>query len=121
MVQAVPAGRSEGSTRTCIGCRGRGERSHLLRVVLAEASGVPVLVLDESRSMPGRGAWLHARVECVDQAVRRKAFGRALRVGVALDASDVRAEVARRASLQEQHDSGAVTEAASSLENRKRV
>ena len=30
----------------------------------------------------GRGAWLHARAECVTAAVQKRAFGRAFRGGV---------------------------------------
>ena len=44
------------------------------------------LIVDEKASRPGRGAWLHRRPECLDLAITRKAFTRALRVGVA-DAS----------------------------------
>ncbi len=33
-----------------------------------------------SRTAPGRGAWLCSdRVECLDVAIKRKAFGRALK------------------------------------------
>jgi predicted RNA-binding protein YlxR (DUF448 family) len=35
-----------------------------------------------SRHGSGRGAWLCPRPECFDQAVRRRAFGRALRVEI---------------------------------------
>jgi predicted RNA-binding protein YlxR (DUF448 family) len=31
-------------------------------------------------SLPGRGAHLHPRVRCLEQAKRRRAFGRALRL-----------------------------------------
>ena len=66
--------------RTCIGCRGADSRSALLRVVLGPgADGIPVVVPDPERRRPGRGAWLHPVVSCLDQAVRRRAFGRALR------------------------------------------
>ena len=44
------------------------------------------LIVDETASRAGRGAWLHRRPECLDLAIARKAFPRALRVGVA-DAS----------------------------------
>lgn len=67
--------------RTCVGCRSRASRSSLLRVV---ARGQRVVV-DETATMPGRGAWLHPTTECVELAVRRKAFGRALRVPPPLD------------------------------------
>jgi predicted RNA-binding protein YlxR (DUF448 family) len=39
--------------------------------------------------MPGRGAWLHPTSECFELAVRRKAFGRALRLQAAVDVSAV--------------------------------
>ena len=66
--------------RTCIGCRGADSRSALLRVVLGPgADGIPVVLPDPERRRPGRGAWLHPVVSCLDLAVRRRAFGRALR------------------------------------------
>ncbi|WP_267127722.1 YlxR family protein [Demequina phytophila] len=37
-------------------------------------------VVDERRSLPGRGAWLHPGPECLAQALRRRALPRALRV-----------------------------------------
>ena len=66
--------------RTCIGCRGTDSRSALLRVVLGTgADGTRVVEPDPERRRPGRGAWLHPVVSCLDLAVRRRAFGRALR------------------------------------------
>ncbi|MFC4243055.1 YlxR family protein [Gryllotalpicola reticulitermitis] len=67
--------------RTCIGCRSRAPRSSLLRVVAHDSA----VVADESATMPGRGAWLHPSIECMNKALQRKAFGRALRVSGALD------------------------------------
>ncbi|MGV9769485.1 YlxR family protein [Microbacterium sp. NPDC003461] len=43
------------------------------------------LVLDERASMPGRGAWVHPTRECVENAIRRRAFVRALRVSGPLE------------------------------------
>jgi len=45
-----------------------------------------LVVVDETATRAGRGAWLHRSPECLELAKRRKAFGRALRAGVA-DAS----------------------------------
>jgi uncharacterized protein len=74
--------------RTCVGCRRRDDRSALLRVV-AEWSdtgeNVARVVADPRLRMPGRGAWLHPTPDCLDLAVRRKAFGRALRVKALLE------------------------------------
>ncbi|HEY8700264.1 MAG TPA: YlxR family protein [Arthrobacter sp.] len=63
--------------RTCIGCRKKGPRSELLRLV-TEGSGSTAVVVDERRRMAGRGAWLHPSESCLALAVKRRAFGRAL-------------------------------------------
>ncbi len=69
------------SVRTCVGCRARAPRTTLLRVVAVDSTLVP----DEKASMPGRGAWVHETSECVEAAIRRRAFVRALRVSGPLD------------------------------------
>jgi len=48
-----------------------------------------VLVIDERAAMPGRGAWVHETLECVDAAIRRRAFVRALRVSGPLDTQTI--------------------------------
>ncbi len=82
--------------RTCVGCRRRDVRSALLRVV-AERSDtgehLASLAPDPRLRLLGRGAWLHPTPECLALAVRRKAFGRALRVKVPLDVADVSAYI----------------------------
>ncbi|WP_439594266.1 YlxR family protein [Microbacterium sp.] len=67
--------------RTCVGCRARAPRSALLRVVRVDSSLIP----DVRASMPGRGAWVHETSECMDAAIRRRAFVRALRASGPLD------------------------------------
>ena len=92
-----------GPVRTCIGCRGTDSWSALLRVVAGSAtvatsdgvsrgSAVPVIV-DAEHRLGGRGAWLHPTVACCDHAVRRRAFGRALRVSTAIEVTGVTAYV----------------------------
>ncbi|GAA1127003.1 YlxR family protein [Microbacterium natoriense] len=71
--------------RTCVGCRARAPRSTLLRVV----SQNDILIIDESAVLPGRGAWVHPTRECMDAALRRRAFGRALRVSMILDTQTI--------------------------------
>ncbi|QEO13394.1 YlxR family protein [Agromyces intestinalis] len=71
--------------RTCIGCRARAPRSSLLRVVAQDSH----LVADVAAVRPGRGAWLHPTLDCFRLAERRRAFGRALRVGGMLDTSEL--------------------------------
>jgi predicted RNA-binding protein YlxR (DUF448 family) len=74
-----------GPVRTCIGCRERAQKFELLRVVAgAGADGQPAVRPDPDGRAPGRGAHLHPTTECLDRAVRRRAFNRALRVTVAL-------------------------------------
>jgi len=71
-----------------VGCRVRDQRSVLLRVVTV-ADGESLAVVDPKRIRPGRGAWLHADLKCLELAERRRAFARALRVE-ALDTTSVR-------------------------------
>ena len=74
-------GERAGPVRTCLGCRQRSLTADLLRVVAREVEPKRfVLVPDPGRRLPGRGAWLHPVSECLSQAERRRAFGRALRV-----------------------------------------
>jgi predicted RNA-binding protein YlxR (DUF448 family) len=61
--------------RTCIGCRGRGVKSELLRLVERAA----LVAVDLRQTESGRGAYLHRVPDCLDRAVRRRAAGRALR------------------------------------------
>ncbi|WP_305094730.1 YlxR family protein [Prescottella sp. R16] len=76
--------------RTCVGCRQRGLAADLLRVVARQTgSDGFVLVPDPARRLPGRGAWLHHDLKCLNEAGRRRAFGRALRVSGSLDSSEL--------------------------------
>lgn len=76
----------------CIGCRTREPVSRLVRLVL-DAHGR--CALDHERIMPGRGAHIHPRAQCIDQAAARRALPRALRSqgGADLDITQVRAEL----------------------------
>src|SRR6185312_13883853 len=91
--------------RTCIGCRKRAAATVLLRVVVAPdlvgtAQPVPV-VPDPRQRTPGRGAWLHRDLECVELAERRRAFARALRAPGPVDPAPVREYVAGVTRLSE--------------------
>ncbi|MFC6468976.1 YlxR family protein [Gordonia humi] len=66
--------------RTCIGCRRRDLATSLVRVVARPVSeNRRIVAVDADRRLPGRGAWLHPDSDCVSAAVRRRAFGSALR------------------------------------------
>lgn len=71
--------------RTCVGCRTRASRSSLLRVVADQSS----LLFDVRKCLPGRGAWVHDEAQCLDNALRRRAFVRALRVSGHLDTQTI--------------------------------
>ena len=61
--------------RTCVGCKERAAKSSLLRLVAAGDAIQP----DPPARLPGRGAYLHPSLACLDLARRRRAFPRALR------------------------------------------
>lgn len=75
--------------RTCIGCRERADKSLLLRIV-SEGSRI---VADPSATRQGRGAWLHPSIDCYRNAVRRRAFARALRMTGGVDTAQVETEI----------------------------
>ncbi|MGH4035347.1 YlxR family protein [Actinomycetota bacterium Odt1-20B] len=75
--------------RTCVGCRERAAKSDLLRIVATGGECAP----DPSGTLPGRGAYVHPALVCLDLAVRRRAFPRAFRVQGPLDITDVRRAV----------------------------
>jgi predicted RNA-binding protein YlxR (DUF448 family) len=51
------------------------------------------LVPDDRGTLPGRGAYVHPATACLDLAVRRRAFPRALRVQGTLETADLRRHV----------------------------
>ncbi|MFB8777508.1 YlxR family protein [Streptomyces broussonetiae] len=77
--------------RTCVGCRERAAKTDLLRIVAIEGECVP----DPRGTLPGRGAYVHPALVCLDQAVRRRAFTRALRAPGASDTKALRRYVER--------------------------
>ena len=73
--------RTGGPVRTCVGCRKRELAVGLLRVVaVSTGSGEFAVTVDIAGSLPGRGAWLHPAPQCAREAIRRRAFARALRI-----------------------------------------
>ena len=75
--------------RTCIGCGTKAGQRSLVRLRI---EGVNLSV--DRKGSGGRGAWLHARAECLAEALRRRAFARAFRRSdLAWDAATLRAEL----------------------------
>src|ERR1700747_2630012 len=61
--------------RTCVGAKERTVKSSLLRLVAAG----DVIQPDPRARLPGRGAYLHPSLACLDLARTRRGFPRALR------------------------------------------
>ncbi|KIF77035.1 DNA-binding protein [Streptomyces sp. 150FB] len=76
-----------------MGCRERVAKSDLLRFVVIDEQCVP----DQRGTLPGRGAYTHPALVCLDLAVRRRAFPRAFRVQGPLDSAELRKYVERTA------------------------
>jgi uncharacterized protein len=68
----------------------------LLRFVCAEVEGTVIVVHDDGRALPGRGAWLHPDLVCLELARRRSAFARALRIGKQVAVADLPPAVVAR-------------------------
>ena len=84
-----------GPVRTCVGCRDRQLAAELLRVAaVATDEGEFTLAVDTAGTLPGRGAWLHPNTQCLRSAVRRRAFGRALRISGSPDTTAVAEHIA---------------------------
>lgn len=78
------AGPDTAAVRTCVGCRKKGYRTELLRLVLDGDT----VVVDPAKTLPGRGAWIHD-AECLETAITRKALVRALRAEKGLDGANL--------------------------------
>lgn len=47
---------------------------------MQDGNGNCAVTVDSAGNLPGRGAWLHPDQQCLREAIRRRAFGRALRI-----------------------------------------
>jgi uncharacterized protein len=75
--------------RTCVGCGQTAARAELVRFKIEGG----LVVVDGIRN-GGRGAWLHPAATCLDRALGRRAFPRALRSqGARTDEQALRAEL----------------------------
>lgn len=64
--------------RTCVGCKAAVEKTELLRVVQSPNG----IIWDELNSKPGRGAYLHPNLECIEKALNRGGLNRAFRTNL---------------------------------------
>jgi predicted RNA-binding protein YlxR (DUF448 family) len=56
---------------------------------VTDGNGTIAATVDPAGNLPGRGAWLHPDQQCLREAIRRRAFGRALRITGSPDTSAV--------------------------------
>ena len=111
MIQREPSASAHrhmgGPVRTCVGCRKRELATELLRVVaVPTGNGEYAVIVDTATSLPGRGAWLHPDPQCLDAAIRRRAFVRALRITGSPDTSAVVEYVSAGRSTNGRHTPG---------------
>ncbi len=75
----MKAPRHRQKPRTCVGCREESPKGVLVRIVRSPDGAV---VVDERGKLPGRGAYLCARRECLEKARKSGAIARALKTTV---------------------------------------
>ena len=73
------------ATRTCVVCREKLEQDDGLRVVLAPDG---TAALDFRQKLPGRGAWVHWTLSCMEQLGQRGRLSRAFKTNVRLPDPD---------------------------------
>ena len=79
------------SIRTCIGCGRTEDKREVVRFVRTPDGTIEV---DRSGKANGRGAYVHATLECFEAAIRKHRFASALRANVTEDdVSRLRADV----------------------------
>ncbi len=89
--------------RTCVGCRRTDSWSVLVRVVaVRDDTDTMRLLPDVRHRLPGRGAWLHPEPGCLELALRRRAFGRSLRLQQPPDPAAVAAYLQALGATREQ-------------------
>ncbi len=65
--------------RTCIGCGKSEDKREIVRFVRTPDGAVE---LDETGKANGRGAYVHAALECFETAIRKRKIASALRANV---------------------------------------
>jgi predicted RNA-binding protein YlxR (DUF448 family) len=71
--------------RMCVACREREVQKTLIRVVSEQNQ----LVVDHGQKALGRGAYVHPAAECIENALKRRMFVRALRVSANVDVTAI--------------------------------
>ena len=64
--------------RKCVSCNNMFEKNRLFRIVKSENG----ICLDKTYKMQGRGAYVCKNKECIDMAIKKKAFNRSLKQAI---------------------------------------
>ena len=67
------------TVRTCVACRQEAGKGDLVRLVRTPDGAV---TLDRTGRTSGRGAYVHANVDCLEVARKKRSIERALRAGM---------------------------------------
>ncbi|MGB9723221.1 MAG: RNase P modulator RnpM [Chloroflexia bacterium] len=85
--------------RTCVACRRREAKRGLIRVVRTPEGQVEV---DPTGRKPGRGAYLCPHPACWEEALKRRALNRALRVVLTSEEVERLRQYARSLPVEEE-------------------
>ena len=77
--------------RTCIGCRQIEEKKSLTRIIKVNGE----LIIDHKNRLGSRGANIHKSFACLNEAIKTKAFHKALKFSGALNTSQLLKEISR--------------------------
>ena len=80
--------------RMCVGCRTHAPKKELIRIVRTPAGEV---VADAKGKLPGRGAYICRKAECLEKARKSRALERMLEVTIAPETYASLAEAVERA------------------------
>ncbi len=83
MTRALSRRRKHVPQRTCIACQRSGAKGELLRLVRTTDGRV---LIDATGKLPGRGAYLCRRPECVEKGGTKKIIERALKMKISEEA-----------------------------------
>lgn len=89
--------------RTCIGCGEKKPKRELLRIVRDECNNIR---FDPTGKASGRGAYICPKMECLELAIKKRAFSHALRHEVSFEIlqklkEELQSEISRRGEIKQ--------------------
>lgn len=89
--------------RTCIGCGEKKPKRELLRIVRDEYNNIR---FDPTGKASGRGAYICPKMECLELAIKKRAFSHALRYEVSFEIlqklkEELQSEISRRGEIKQ--------------------